>query len=149
MTRLRVNFSHLKEHKFKHNFQDLLNSLCPCSLQAWHTYPFYIGCQIFSNQLNILFVDLNEISSDILKISENVIVRVSIFGKKGLIKDMGLRIIACWIRFIKDSVKRKIWCIIFFLKRKLFDIFSRHKKFKIFFHLLYQCFIEPFCCEEQ
>ena len=28
LTRLRVNFSHLKEHKFRHNFLDTINSLC-------------------------------------------------------------------------------------------------------------------------
>ena len=28
LTRLRVGFSHLKEHKFRHNFQDLISYLC-------------------------------------------------------------------------------------------------------------------------
>ena len=32
LTRLRIGFSHLREHKFKPNFQDTLNLLCPCSL---------------------------------------------------------------------------------------------------------------------
>ena len=31
ITRLRLGFSHLREHKFKHNFRDTLNSLCSCS----------------------------------------------------------------------------------------------------------------------
>ena len=34
LTRLRVGFSHLREHKFKRNFQNTLNPLCPCSLEA-------------------------------------------------------------------------------------------------------------------
>ena len=29
---LRVGFSHLREHKCKHNFQDILNQLCPSFL---------------------------------------------------------------------------------------------------------------------
>ena len=28
LTRLRIDFSHLKEYKFKHNFQDSLDSFC-------------------------------------------------------------------------------------------------------------------------
>ena len=28
LTRLRIDFSHIKEHKFKHNFQDSLDSFC-------------------------------------------------------------------------------------------------------------------------
>ena len=33
LTRLRVNLSHLREHKFRHNFLDTLNPLCSCSLE--------------------------------------------------------------------------------------------------------------------
>ena len=32
LTRLRPGFSHLSEHKFRHNFADSLNPLCSCSL---------------------------------------------------------------------------------------------------------------------
>ena len=42
LTRLRVGFSHLREHKFKHNFQDTLNPLCPCSLDAEDTYHIFM-----------------------------------------------------------------------------------------------------------
>ena len=30
LTRLRVDLSHLREHKFKHSFQDTLNTICKC-----------------------------------------------------------------------------------------------------------------------
>ena len=33
LTRLRLRFSHLKEHKFRHGFLDTLNPLCNCSLK--------------------------------------------------------------------------------------------------------------------
>ena len=33
LTRLRLELSHLNEHKFKHNFQDCINPLCTCSLE--------------------------------------------------------------------------------------------------------------------
>ena len=32
LTRLRLGFSHLNEHKFRHNFRDFLNPLCKCKL---------------------------------------------------------------------------------------------------------------------
>ena len=32
LTRLRLGLSHINDHKFRHNFQDRLNSLCPCTL---------------------------------------------------------------------------------------------------------------------
>ena len=34
LARLRLDFSHLSEHKFRHNFADSLNPLCSCSLQT-------------------------------------------------------------------------------------------------------------------
>ena len=59
LTRLRVGFSHLREHKFKHNSQDTLKPLCPCSLEAEDTYHFLCAAKNFSNQRNFLFDDLN------------------------------------------------------------------------------------------
>ena len=41
LTRRRVGFSNLREHKFKHNFQDTLISFCPCSLEAAGTNHFF------------------------------------------------------------------------------------------------------------
>ena len=103
LTRPRVGFSHLIEHKFKHNFQDTLNPLYPCSLEAEDTYHFFMRCQSFSNQRNVLFDDLNSINSEILKMSENEIVQVLLFGNKRFYNDMNFRIITFSICFIKDS----------------------------------------------
>ena len=48
--RLQIDgFSHLREHKFKHNFQDTLSPLCPSSLEAEDTYHFFMRYQNFSN----------------------------------------------------------------------------------------------------
>ena len=59
--------------------------------------------QNISNQRKVLFDDLSAINSAILKMSENEIVRVLLFGNKGFTKDMNLRTITSLIRFIKDS----------------------------------------------
>ena len=34
--RLRLSFSHLREHKFRHNFADTVNPLCSCYLPSRH-----------------------------------------------------------------------------------------------------------------
>ena len=95
----------ISEHKFKHNFQDTLNPLGPCSIQAEDTYHFSMRCQNFSNQRNVLFDDLNSVDSDILKMNENVIVQVLLSGNKRFSKDMNYRIITSSIRFIRDRKK--------------------------------------------
>ena len=55
-------FSHLREHKFKHNFQVILNPLCPFSLEAEDTYHFFMRCQNYSNQRNVLLTTLIQLT---------------------------------------------------------------------------------------
>ena len=37
LTRLRLGFSHSKEHKFEHNFQDSVDPLCSCGIETKST----------------------------------------------------------------------------------------------------------------
>ena len=46
LTRLRLGFSHLREHKFTHGFRDILNPLCPCSIETETTA--HIFCVVIS-----------------------------------------------------------------------------------------------------
>ena len=48
MTRLRLSWSHLNEHKFRHNFQDCLNRLCFCSLEIEVNVHYFLHCHHFS-----------------------------------------------------------------------------------------------------
>ena len=47
LARFRVGFSHLREHKFKHNFRDTLNPLCPLSLKMKAPINFLCAANIF------------------------------------------------------------------------------------------------------
>ena len=44
---LRVGFSHLREHEFKHNFQNTLNPFGPCSFEAEDTCNFLCTNKVF------------------------------------------------------------------------------------------------------
>ena len=48
MTRLRLDFSHLNEHIFRHNFQACLNHLCSRSLQSEDTIHYLLHCHHLS-----------------------------------------------------------------------------------------------------
>ena len=50
LTRLRIGFSHLKEHKFKHNFQDLIDPMYGCSSGIETTIHFFLHCANFNIQ---------------------------------------------------------------------------------------------------
>ena len=43
--RLRLGFSHLREHKFRHSFADILKPLCPCSLKTEDTEHYFLHYQ--------------------------------------------------------------------------------------------------------
>ena len=49
ITRLRLGLSHLREHKFKHSFQDSLNPLCKCGIEVESTSHFLPHCLVYSN----------------------------------------------------------------------------------------------------
>ena len=49
LTRLRLGFSHLSEHKFRRNFADSLNPLCSCSLETESKLHFFLSCQNYTS----------------------------------------------------------------------------------------------------
>ena len=58
LTRLRLNFSHLNEHKFRHGFNDTLNPLCACGNDIETTQHFLLRCHQYSSQRKELFEKL-------------------------------------------------------------------------------------------
>ena len=47
LTRLLWGLSHFNEYKFKHNFRELLNSLCACNLEPETTSRYLLRCHLF------------------------------------------------------------------------------------------------------
>ena len=46
LLRLRINFSHLKEHKFRHSFADTINPMCACGAEVETTEHFFYVIKI-------------------------------------------------------------------------------------------------------
>ena len=62
LTRWRLRFSHLNEHKFRHGFLDTLNPLCNCSLEVEDNEHFFLRCLNFENARRSLFIDISNIN---------------------------------------------------------------------------------------
>ena len=58
LTRLLLGFSHLFEHKFRHNIADSLNSLCSCSLETDSTFYFFLRSKNYTTLRRALMTDL-------------------------------------------------------------------------------------------
>ena len=70
LTRLRIGFSHLKEHKFKHSFQDSVDPLCSCGNDIESTVHFFVHCPNFTTQRRTLLNKLKSINASIMTENE-------------------------------------------------------------------------------
>ena len=71
LTRLRLGFSHLNEHRFNHNFESCLNPFRACSLEVESTTHFFIHCHRFNAISTTLNNTLKAIDKDIPKLSDS------------------------------------------------------------------------------
>ena len=55
ITRLRLGLSHLRGHKFKHNFEDSINPICSCGHDVESTTHFLLHCPLFINERSTFF----------------------------------------------------------------------------------------------
>ena len=51
LSRLRLQFSHLNEHKFRHGFSDTVNSMCPCGAEVESNEHFLLRCLFFHSEV--------------------------------------------------------------------------------------------------
>ena len=75
-----MSFSHVKEHKFKHNLRDTLDPFCNCQLDIKTTAHFFLHCHNFMHQRQTLLGSLSQTDHDILKLDENLVTDTLLFG---------------------------------------------------------------------
>ena len=85
LTRLRVGLSHLREHKFRHNFQDSLDPFCNCGRHIETTIHFFLHCSNYSNQRKTIFEKISNIKRSLLNQNNSILVETFLFGSNGLI----------------------------------------------------------------
>ena len=78
---LRVDFSHLNEHKFRHNFADTLNPLCSCSLETESTAHFFLRCRYYNSIRMTIMNELNDIDNSITSRQPNELFRIILPAK--------------------------------------------------------------------
>ena len=98
LTRLRIGFSHLREHKFRHGFRDILNPLCPCSIETETTAHYFLRCHFYNANRSALMDELNEIDFSFSTLNGNKLIDSDKFDDK-----KNYNILMSTIKFIKDS----------------------------------------------
>ena len=69
LTRLRLPFSHLKEHKFRHGFGDTVSPMCGCNAEIEDTEHFFLRCHFYSIQRSELFNNINKVDPSFTKLN--------------------------------------------------------------------------------
>ena len=82
ITRLRVGMSHLREHKFKHNFQDCLNPICSCGLDIESTSYFLLHSPTFNDKRYTLLSTLSNTDSTFLELTESSLSQTLLYDNK-------------------------------------------------------------------
>ena len=71
ITRLPIELSHLREYKFRCNFQNCLNLLCSYGSSIESTSDFRIQCPVFDDKRHTLLSTLNNTDCKILQSTDS------------------------------------------------------------------------------
>ena len=80
ITKLRIGLSHLREHKFRHNFQDTLNSICNCWDDIETTIHYLLHCPNYLDEMRTLLDNLQSIGGKIHDKNDSQVSELLLFG---------------------------------------------------------------------
>ena len=100
LVRLRPGFSHLHEHKFRHNFHDTLNPLCSCSLEPETTSHYLLYCHNFSFARSALVKDFNLIDPIISQLNEAALGNILLYGDSKKSTSQNSKILQSTVKYI-------------------------------------------------
>ena len=82
LTRVRLQSSHIKEHKFRRGFSDTVNSMCACGTEIETAEHFFLRCHLYSTQRLKLFESLKKADSIFLNLNEKGQVNTLLYGSQ-------------------------------------------------------------------
>ena len=82
--RLRHELSHLREHKYKYDWQDTLNRLCSCGNDVESIERFLIHCRQFVNERGSLLSTLGYFNYSLLENTSKFLTQTLLFGNMSL-----------------------------------------------------------------
>ena len=104
LTRLRVGLSHLREHKYNHNFLDTNDPYCSCDRKSVESNDHYLlRCPNHIHHRNVLFENLNRIDDNLHFSSDSVKVQTLLYGENIFSDHVNKRILESNIKFVIDS----------------------------------------------
>ena len=103
LTRLRTNLSHLRDHKFRHNFLDTLNPLCSCNIKIESTNHYLLRCSFFIPIRKTLLDNIIALVGPISDFSDDKLVNLLLYGHNSFCFETNKSILSFTIAYIKAS----------------------------------------------
>ena len=102
LTQLRVGLSKLNFHKFKHNFRDTINPMCPSNDGIEDTEHFLLLCPSFEESRRDLLADVSFLLQPFgyTNLSNDALLQILLYGDKDFPDDLNKNILLLTLRFI-------------------------------------------------
>lgn len=98
-----MSLSHLRERKFKYNFQDTLDPFCNCCLDIETTVQYFLHCHNYNHQRQILLDSLLNIDTDPPNLNENLLTDMLLFGNPKYNSSLNYKILTASISYILST----------------------------------------------
>jgi len=102
LTKLRVEFSDLRAHRIRHNF-NCLSPTCRCGLEDESNIHYLTSCNIFSEQCISLYANVSSIIPNFNSLNNEEITQCLLYGNKSLKDDVNMKILTGTVSFIKAT----------------------------------------------
>ena len=103
LTRLRLNFSHLNERKFRRSFKDTINSMCICGFEPETTDHYLLHCKLYTDLRFDLLNNIYAINQSLKNFSEEQLVNVLLYGSENFTFDTNTNILKRSVAFLKAT----------------------------------------------
>jgi len=104
LNRLRVGFSHLNEHKFRHGFRDTLDPFCGCRTNSVeNSQHFILHCSIYSHERQSLFNKLHTLGINFFPLKPSKFFRLLLYGDESLTSLLNQAILCSLVTFMHET----------------------------------------------
>ena len=103
ITRLRLGLSHLREHKFKHSFQDSLNPFCSCGLDIESTGHYLLHCPTYITERPTLLSTIENTDNNLLDVCEPVLIKTLLFGSNLFDSNANTNVLNATIEYVLST----------------------------------------------
>ena len=102
LTRLRLNFSHLIKHKFRHGFRDTVDPICKWGLETETTLHFLLCCRLYSAIRVELLDDVSAVDSSLTNYPDEKLLNILLYGLEYFSVKTNRSILKSTIKFLKS-----------------------------------------------